>query len=643
MYTMKQFKAESKKLLDMMINSIYTHKEIFLRELISNASDAIDKLYFKSLTDENVKLKKSDFEIRISNNEKERTLTITDNGIGMTKDELEKNLGTIAKSGSFDFKNETNGEKAAKKVDVIGQFGVGFYSAFMVADKLTVESLAFGEKEAFRWESSGADGYEINPCNKESVGTTVILHLKSDNENENYSEFLEQYKISNLVKKYSDYVRYPIKMNFTITKPKPHTHKDGEECNCDEKTEYETVIEDRTLNSMVPLWKKQKSKIKEDEYADFYKSSFMDWNNPLKVIHYSTEGSATFTALLFIPEKAPFDFYSKEFEKGLKLYSRGVLITEKCKELLPDHFSFVRGLIDSEDVSLNISREILQSDYQLKLIAKALERKIKNELVSFLEKDREGYEKFFREFGTQLTYGVYSEYGAKKDDLKDLLLFHSSKENKLISLKEYREKMDAEQKSIYYACGESIEKINLLPKVQAVKNKGFDILYLTQYVDEFAIKTLNEYDEKSFMNVCTESEELLNEDEKKNLESKNTEAAELFEFMKNCLGEKVVKVQYAENLGENPVCITTEGEISLEMQKILNAMPGAVQQVQSKMVLEINSRHKIAEKLSELFKNDKDVLKNYTEILFDEALLIGGITPDDPVRLSRLTAELLTK
>lgn len=640
---MKQFKAESKKLLDMMINSIYTHKEIFLRELISNASDAIDKLYFKSLTDESVKLKKADFEIRITLDEKNRTLSITDNGIGMTKEELEKNLGTIAKSGSFDFKNETEGEKAAKKVDVIGQFGVGFYSAFMVADKLTVESLAFGEKEAFKWESSGADGYEIKPCSKENIGTTVILHLKEDGENEKYSEFLEQYRISELIKKYSDYVRYPIKMNFTTTRQKPHTHKEGDECSCDEKPEYETVTEDRTLNSMIPLWKKQKSKIKEDEYADFYKSSFMDWNKPLRVIHYSTEGSATFTALLFIPEKAPFDFYSKEFEKGLKLYSRGVLITEKCKELLPDHFSFVRGLIDSEDVSLNISREMLQSDYQLKLIAKALERKIKNELSSFLEKDREGYEKFFREFGTQLTYGVYSEYGAKKDELKDLLLFHSSKENKLVSLKEYRERMDKEQKSIYYACGESIEKIALLPKVQAVKDKGFEILYLTQYVDEFAVKALNEYDEKSFVNVCAESSELLNDEEKKKLEDKNTKAAELFSFMKESLGDKVVRVQYTENLGENPVCITTEGEISLEMQKVLNAMPGAVQQVQSKMVLEINSKHKISKKLSELFQNDKETLKIYTEILFNEALLIGGITPDDPVKLSKLTAELMTK
>lgn len=640
---MKQFKAESKKLLDMMINSIYTHKEIFLRELISNASDAIDKLYFKSLTDENVKLKKSEFEIRITTNENDRTLTITDNGIGMTREELEKNLGTIAKSGSFDFKNETEGEKAAKKVDVIGQFGVGFYSAFMVAEKLSVESLAFGEKEAFKWESSGADGYEITPCNKESVGTTVILHLKDDSENEKYSEFLDQYRISDLVKKYSDYVRYPIKMNFTITKPKPHSHKDGEECHCDEKPEYETVIEDITLNSMVPLWKKQKSKIKEDEYAEFYKSNFMDWNNPLKVIHYSTEGSATFTALLFIPEKAPFDFYSKDFEKGLKLYSKGVMITEKCKELLPDHFSFVRGLVDSEDVSLNISREVLQSDYQLKLIAKALERKIKNELTSFLEKDREGYEKFFKEFGTQLTYGVYSEYGAKKDDLKDLLLFHSSKENKLVSLKEYRERMESDQKSIYYACGESIEKIGLLPKVQAVKDKGFEVLYLTQYVDEFAVKALSEYDGKSFINVCSDSEELLNEEEKKTLETKNTESAELFAFMKEVLGDKVVKVQYAEGLGENPVCITTEGEISLEMQKVLNAMPGAVQQVQSKMVLEINSAHKIAEKLSELFKSDKELLRTYTEILFDEALLIGGIAPEDPVKLSKLTADLMTK
>lgn len=624
----KQFKAESKKLLDLMINSIYTHKEIFLRELISNASDAVDKLYFRSLTDQNVGMSHDDFEIRITPDKENRTLTISDNGIGMTKEELEANLGTIAKSGSLAFKQEN---ADAKDIDVIGQFGVGFYSAFMVSDCVTVESRAYGESEAYRWQSKGVEGYTVEECDKPDVGTTITLHIKDDTDEEKYSQFLEEYTIKTIVKKYSDYVRYPIRM--TVEKRRL---KEGTE------NEYETVKEDETLNSMIPLWKKNKKEIKPEEYEAFYKDKFMDYEKPLKVIHYKTEGQATYDALLFIPSHAPFDYYTKEYEKGLQLYSKGVLIMDKCKDLLPDHFSFVKGLVDSEDLSLNISREVLQHDHQLKLIAKTIEKKIDSELKKMLETDREAYEKFFKAFGMQIKFGVYSDYGIHKDSLKDLLLFYSSSEKKPVTLKEYVSRMKDGQKDIYYAAGETTDKIDMLPQVDSVKDKGYEILYLTDYVDEFALRALSEYDGKTFVNVCTEDVDLGTEEEKEALKKENEDNADMLKEMKEALGENVHEVRFTDKLKDHPVCLSSEGAISLEMQKVLNAMPDG-KDAKATVVLEINANHPIAEKLKSLYKDNKDSLCDYTKILYAQARLIGGMSVDDPVELSNLVCNLMTK
>ena len=631
----KQFKSESKKLMDMMINSIYTHKEIFLRELISNASDALDKLYFRSLTDNAVGIAPDEFEIRIELDKDARTLKIIDNGCGMTEEELDQNLGTIAKSGSLRFKEEN---EKKEDVDIIGQFGVGFYSAFMVSDKVTVESKAFGSDEAFCWESSGADGYTIAPCDKATTGTTVTLHIKPKTEEENYDEYLDQYRISALVKKYSDYIRHPIKMEFTTKEPVEKAEgKDG-------APEYKDVTELRTLNSMIPLWKKPKNEITAEEYGNFYKEKFYDYEDPARVIHFKTEGQATYNALLFIPKHAPFDYYTKEYEKGLQLYSKGVLIMEKCADLLPDYFSFVKGLVDSEDLSLNISREMLQHDNQLKLIAKTLEKKIKSELEKMLKDEREAYEEFFKAFGVQLKFGIYNNYGMQKDVLKDLLLFRSSFEKKYVSLKEYTERMKEGQETIYYACGETEEKIDMLPQSDAVKTKGYEILYLTENVDEFAIKMLGEYDGKKFMNVCDDKLDLSDEDEKKALEKKNEEAKDLFDAMKESIGDKITAVRFTGTLKNHPVCLTSEGGISLEMEKVLNAMPGAADnKVKAQLVLEINADHPIAEKLQTVFATDRDLLGKYAKLLYGEACLISGTTVPDPVEHSALVCELITK
>lgn len=623
----KQFKSESKKLMDMMINSIYTHKEIFLRELISNASDALDKLYFKSLTDTNVGIAPDEFEIRIDIDKENRILKISDNGCGMTEDELDKNLGTIAKSGSYNFKQEN---EKTENVDIIGQFGVGFYSAFMVSDNVTVESKAYGSEEAFCWQSSGAEGYTISPCGKDSVGTVITLHIKDNAEDENYDEFLDQYRISALVKKYSDYIRHPIKMEFTTKEP------------ADNEGEYKESTEVRTLNSMVPLWKKGKNEITADEYAAFYREKFFDYNAPARVIHYKTEGQATYNALLFIPKQPPFDYYTKEFEKGLQLYSKGVLIQERCGDLLPDYFSFVRGLVDSEDLSLNISREMLQHDNQLKLIAKTLEKKIKGELEKMLKESREDYEDFFKSFGIQLKFGIYNDYGMHKDTLKDLVLFNSSFEKKLVTLKEYCERIKDGQDTVYYACGESIEKIEMLPQCDAVKEKGFEILYLTENVDEFALRILGEYDGKKFMNICDDALNLDTEDEKKALETENEELKDMFSAMKESIGDSINAVRFTNKLKNHPVCLTSEGGISLEMEKTLNAMPGGNDKVKAQIVLEINANHKIAEKLKSLYANDKETLGKYAKILYAEACLISGASVKDPLEHSNLVCELMT-
>ena len=623
----KQFKSESKKLMDMMINSIYTHKEIFLREIISNSSDAIDKLYFLSLTDAKVGIKPDEFKIEIALDKDAGTITVSDNGIGMTEEELDKNLGTIAKSGSFDFKSEN---KESENIDIIGQFGVGFYSTFMVSDRVTVESKAYGSDTAYRWSSKGADGYTIEPCDKETVGTTVIMHLKKDTEDEKYSEFLDQYKISSLVKKHSDYIRHPIVMEFTTKKA-----VEGKD------NEYEDVTEIRTLNSMIPIWKKSKSEVKDEDYNNFYKEKFFDFEDPIKVIYSSTEGTATYKSLMFIPKHPPFDYYTKEFEKGLQLYSKGVLIMDKCPELLPDYFSFVKGLVDSEDLSLNISREMLQHDGQLKLIEKTLEKKIKSALEKMLKTEREKYEEFFKAFGTGLKFGVYNDYGTHADILKDLLIFKSANQGKFITLKEYVSAMPENQDTIYYACGETEERINLLPQCDIVKDKGFDILYLTENVDEFAIMMLREYDGKKFINVCDENLNLDTEDEKKALESENENAKDMFGEMKAVLGEKVNAIRFTNKLKNHPVCLTSEGGISLEMEKTLNSMPGADNKVKAQLVLEINANHQIAEKLKKLYESDKDTLKKYTDLLYGEACLIGGKPIDNPAKHCELVCELM--
>lgn len=625
----KQFKSESKKLMDMMINSIYTHKEIFLRELISNASDALDKLYFISLTDSNVGIAPDEFEIKIDLDKDARTIKITDNGCGMTEEELDKNLGTIAKSGSFNFKKEN---EKTENVDIIGQFGVGFYSAFMVSEKVVVKSKAYNTDTAFCWTSAGAEGYTVEECDKATVGTEITLYIKENKEDENYDEFLDQYRISALVRKYSDYIRHPIKMNFVTKEP-----VEGKE------NEYKDVTELRTLNSMVPLWKKNKSDITEEEYFEFYKEKFYDYNNPARIIHYKTEGQATYNSLLFIPKQPPFDYYTKEFEKGLQLYSKGVLIMDKCGDLLPDYFSFVRGLVDSEDLSLNISREMLQHDNQLKLIAKTLEKKIKSELSKMLSDNREDYEGFFKAFGIQLKFGVYNNYGMNKETLKDLIMFVSSNEHKLTTLKEYTERMTDSQDTIYYACGETVEKIEMLPQADAVKEKGYEILYLTENVDEFALKMLMEYDGKKFLNICDDALKLDSDEEQKAIKTKNQESENLLKAMKESIGDKITAVRFTGKLKKHPVCLTSEGGISLEMEKTLNAMPGGSDKIKASLVLEINAEHEIAKKLSELYNNDKETLEKFAKLLYAEASLISGNGIEDPVEHSRLVCELMMK
>ena len=637
----KQFKAESKRLLDMMINSIYTHKEIFLRELISNASDAIAKLYFRSLTDDSVKLKKKDFFIRLAADKENRTLTVRDNGIGMTKEELEKNLGTIAKSGSLDFKNEN---ETGGKVDVIGQFGVGFYSAFMVASRVTVRSRAFGAQEAWQWESTGAEGYTIEPCDKEDVGTEVILVVKENEGEEHYDEFLDDWRLAGIVKKYSDYIRYPIKMLREKSRAIEGTDKDEE--GHYKAPEYETYTEDETLNSMVPIWKRDKKKVKDEEYAQFYKDKFGDYSDPARVIQSKTEGTATFNALLFIPSRTPYNYYTKEYEKGLQLYSSGVLIMEKCADLLPDYFSFVKGLVDSEDLSLNISREMLQHDSQLKLIKTTLERKIKNELAAWLKNDREKYEEFFRNFGLQLKMGCYASYGMNKELLQDLLLFHSAKENKLVTLREYYEAMPEDQKYIYYAAGESTDRLAKLPAAERVLDKGFDILYLTDDVDEFMLQMLRSYGdkekEKEFRNISADDLGIETDAEKEEVKAKNEENKELFEAMKEALDGKVTEVRLSQRLKSHPVCLSSSGPLSIEMEKVLNSMPAQQEKVKSEKVLELNGEHEVFAALKRLFEaGDKEKLAAYSEILYDQALLIEGLALEDPVAYANNVCKLM--
>ena len=625
---MKQFKAESKRLLDLMINSIYTNKEIFLRELLSNASDAIDKLYYQSLTDKSIKVNKKDLCIKIEIDKENRLLKIIDTGIGMNKEELENNLGMIAKSGSLQFKEEN---EKKKDVNIIGQFGVGFYSSFMVSDDVTVISKKYNEEDAYKWESTGAEGYTITKDEKDTYGTTIILKIKSDNEEYNYSDFLDTYTIETLVKKYSDYIRYPIKMNVTRRELKKGS-----------KDEYEDVTKEETLNSMIPLWKKDKNKITEEEYNNFYQNKFYDYENPIKVIHTSVEGMTSYKAILFLPAHAPFDYYSKEYEKGLALYSNGVLIMDKCSDLLPDYFGFVKGVVDSDDLSLNISREILQQDRQLKLIASNIEKKIKSELESMLKDERDKYEKFFKEFGMQLKLGVYNDYGMHKDELKDLLLFYSSKDEKYITLKEYVSSMKDDEENIYYACGETIDKINMLPQVEKVKDKGYNILYLTEYVDEFAIKSLMEYDGKKFVNVSEENLDLDTEEEKKEIKKINDENKEMLNSMKEIIGSDISDVRFTHRLKNHPVCLVSEGPVSIEMQKVLNAMP-TDQSINAKIILEINSSHKIADKLKELYKSDKERFNEYTKILYSQSRLIEGLSIENPTEISNLICDLLSK
>lgn len=624
----KQFKAESKKLMDLMINSIYTNKDIFLRELVSNASDALDKLYFRSLTDSSVGLNRDDFIIKLEADSQERTLKITDNGCGMTEEELENNLGTIAKSGSLAFKTEN---EKTEDVDIIGQFGVGFYSAFMVSEKVVVESRPYGAEKAFRWISEGADGYTVEECDKDSFGTEITLYLKPDTDDEKYSDYLEQYKIESLIKKYSDYIRHPIKMEMQTSR-----HKEGTE------DEYETVVEERTLNSRVPLWKKNKNEVTDEEYNAFYAEKFYDFESPAKIIHSKTEGNATYSALLFIPKHPPYDYYTKEFEKGLQLYSRGVLIMEKCGDLLPDYYSFVRGVVDSEDLSLNISREMLQHNGQLKLIAKTIEKKIKNELTKMLNNEREKYEEFFTAFGMQLKFGIYNSYGMHKDELKDLIIFKSSFENKYSTLSEYVSRLKDGQDKIYYACGETVEKIEMLPQLDAVKEKGREVLYLTEYVDEFCIKMLNEYEGKTFQNICDEKLDLDTDEEKAELNEKNEASKEMLEFVKESVGEGISSVRFTNKLKNYAVCLTSEGGISLEMEKVLNSMPND-NKVKAEVVLEINANHPIAEKIKELYETDKEKLKAYAKLLYAQGCLISGVSVKDPAELSKLISDLMVK
>lgn len=631
----KQFKAESKRLLDLMINSIYTHKEIFLRELISNASDAIDKLYYHSLTEGSTGISRDDFSIKIEADKQSGTLKITDNGMGMSKEELEKNLGTIAKSGSLDFKSEMDKKD---EIDIIGQFGVGFYSAFMVSSRVSVLSKAFGSDEAYQWESSGADGYTIKEASKDSCGTEITLTLKEDTEDEKYSEYLDEYKIRSLIKRYSDYIHYPIQMMV-----EKHKLKEGDEDKKPEEQEYESYFELETLNSMVPLWKKSKSELTDEDYNNFYKEKFYDFTDPVKVIHTNVEGVVSYTSLLFIPAKAPYNYYTKDYEKGLQLYSSGVLIMDKCADLLPDYFSFVKGLVDSQDLSLNISREMLQHDRQLKAIAKRLEKKIKSELLSLLNTDREKYLEFFNNFGLQLKYGLYDNYGANKDVLKDLVMFYSSKEKALVTLSEYVSRMSPEQKHIYYASGENTDKIDKLPQTELLKDKGYEILYLTDDIDEFALQILHDFDEKEFKSVSAEDLELEeSKEEKEKAEKQIEESKDMLKCMKDALGDKVSEVRLTQRLKSHPVCLTAKGGLSIEMEKVLNSMP-VDNQVQAERVLEINSNHPILDTLNKAFETDKDKVSDYAKLLYDQALLIEGLPIEDPVAFSNEVCRLMTK
>ncbi|MBQ3849426.1 MAG: molecular chaperone HtpG [Clostridia bacterium] len=629
----KQFKTESKKLLDMMINSIYTHKEIFLRELISNASDAIDKLYFRSLTDGSIGLSRGDYEIRITPDKEARTLEIRDNGCGMTKEELENNLGTIAKSGSFDFKNEGTKSEGESNIDIIGQFGVGFYSAFMVSDMITVVSRAYGAEEAYKWESSGVDGYTIEKTEYDSFGTLVRIHLREDTEDEKYSEFLEEYRIRSLVGKYSDYIRYPIRMEVTKSRRK--------EGSPDDKPEYEDYREDETLNRMIPLWKKNRSEVTDEEYAEFYKEKFRDYEEPLRVIRQKTEGVSDYIALLFIPSNAPYNYYSRDYVKGLLLYSSGVLIMDKCKELLPDYFSFVRGLVDSADLSLNISREMLQHDRQLKSIAKALENKIHDELTNMLENDRDKYKTFFKAFGTQLKYGLYADYGMNREVLKDLVMFESSASEEPTTLKEYVSRMPEGQKKIYYAAGESREQTALLPQVEAVTKKGYEVLYLLEDVDEFALMMLHEYDGKEFANVTADELDISSDEDKESLKLENEKSKDMFDFMKESIGGDVSAVRFTNTLSNHPVCISSEGAVSASMEKTLGRMPGAEQSIKAEKVLEINMEHPIASKLKMLFIEDKEKLAVFSKILYANARLISGLNIENPAEIGELVTGLM--
>lgn len=620
----REFKTESKRVLDLMINSIYTNKEIFLRELISNASDALDKLYYLSLTNKDIKVKKNDLEIKIDLDKEARTLTITDNGCGMTEDELENNLGVIAESGSLHFKEENEGKD---DVNIIGQFGVGFYSAFMVSDKVVVESKSYKDEDSHIWESTGVDGYTISKGKKETTGTKITLYLKKDTEDYNYSDFLTEYKIRSIIKKYSDYISYPIKMMVENTRKK------------EDSDEYETYTEEATLNSMVPLWKKDKNNIKNEEYNNFYQDRFHDYEEPLKVLHFNMEGNVNFTALLFIPSHAPYDFYSKEYEKGLALYTNGVLIMDKCSDLLPDYFSFVKGVIDTEDIPLNISRETLQDNKNIKLIAKSIESKIKKELLSMLSDERDKYEEFYKAFGMGLKFGIYNDYGINKDKLSDLVMFYSSKDKKLTTLKEYTERMKEGQESIYYACGESVDKIDMMPQVESVKDK-YEALYLTEYVDEFTIITLAEYNSKKFVNVSSENTDISTEEEKKHINEINDNNKDMLSSMKDLLGDSVKEVKFTSKLKNHPVCLTTEGEVSTSMEKVINSMPTG-EKIKASEVLEINSNHKIADKLKELYKDNKEEFEKYTKVIYFEARLIEGLPIDNPTEMSNLMCDIM--
>ena len=622
----KEFKAESKRLLDLMINSIYTHREIFLRELISNASDAIDKIYYKALTDNSLNFNKDNYYIRVIPDKKNRILKISDTGIGMTKEELENNLGVIAKSGSLSFKKEN---ELKDGYDIIGQFGVGFYSAFMVADTVTVISKALGSDEAYKWESEGAEGYTLENCEKDTVGTDIILKIKENTEDENFDEYLEEYKLKSIIKKYSDFIRYPIKMDVTSSRL-----KEGSE------NEYEDYTEEQTINNMVPIWKKNKSELTQEDYEKFYSEKHYGFDKPIKYIHTSVEGAISYNAILFIPEKTPYDFYTKEYEKGLELYSNGVLIMNKCADLLPDYFGFVKGIVDSEDLSLNISREILQHDRQLKLIAKNIKTKIKSELESLLKNERAKYEEFYKSFGRQLKYGIYSEFGSNKDVLQDLLMFYSSKEKKMVTLDEYISRMTEEQKYIYYAAGESIERIEKLPQTELLLDKGYEILYFTDDVDEFAIRMLMTYKENEFKSVSSGDLGIKQDENENNSSQDDKENKELFESMKNLLTGKVKDVRASKRLKNHPVCLSNEGELSIEMEKILKAMPNN-ENIKADKILEINVNHQVFKALKEAFEKDKDKLNLFTDLLYNQALLIEGLPIEDPVEFTNNMCKIM--